>query len=428
MPVATAEATDRQAVVAAAHDDAPSVLSLIRDLVAVPSRGGIDAYGPIVGLLRDWLRARGLHPRVLHANDGTDVAVVCEITGAHPGPRLVLDACLDTAPFGDESAWTYPPATPVEHDGWLYGRGTADSKAAVAIFSHLAARLAARRHLIHGRLVLLFDLDEHTGGFGGAKTYFEGPDAPTDVAGVMIGYPGVDELVVGGRGVHRARLHVHGVSSHSGGRGSTPNAIAKAAQLVQELTAMQPVGADEQYPMGPKVTVTAVEGGQGYSVTPDLCTVNVDIRTTRSFGDRDAYLLLERQTAGVDGDWPDTRPTVIETVTRWPPYALNDDHPLPSALREAATDLGIPVRRKVAGPSNIGNYLAGRDVPATAGFGVNYKGVHATDERIETSTIPLIQAVYHASALTLLGPGSDVIGVGGPTDPDRRPGAVRDDQ
>jgi len=34
-----------------------------------------------------------------------------------------------------------------------------------------------------------------------------------------------------------------------------------------------------------KLTVTAITGGRGYSVTPDLCAINVDIRTTLSFDD-----------------------------------------------------------------------------------------------------------------------------------------------
>ncbi|UJW36798.1 M20/M25/M40 family metallo-hydrolase [Saccharothrix sp. AJ9571] len=120
-------------------------------------------------------------------------------------------------------------------DGWLWGRGAADSKVGAAIFCHIAARLAAHPERLHGRLALLFDVDEHTGGFGGARTYFEGPDAPGEVAGVLIGYPGIEHVVIGGRGVYRATLHVHGISSHSGGRVSTPNALVKAADLIRAL-------------------------------------------------------------------------------------------------------------------------------------------------------------------------------------------------
>ncbi|WP_322755695.1 hypothetical protein [Frankia sp. Cas3] len=55
-----------------------------------------------------------------------------------------------------------------------------------------------------------------------------------------------------------------------------------------------------------------------------------------------------------------------------------------------------------AGPSNIGNYLAGLGIPATAGFGVAYEGMHAADERIRRDSIPAVQAAYHAAVLTLL--------------------------
>jgi succinyl-diaminopimelate desuccinylase len=54
------------------------------------------------------------------------VALTCQVPGGRPGSRFVLDACLDTAPFGDEAAWTYPPASGVIADGWLHGRGSAD--------------------------------------------------------------------------------------------------------------------------------------------------------------------------------------------------------------------------------------------------------------------------------------------------------------
>ena len=44
-----------------------------------------------------WLAGRGLVPRLLAGPGGEAVALVCEVAGG-PGPRYVLDACLDTAP------------------------------------------------------------------------------------------------------------------------------------------------------------------------------------------------------------------------------------------------------------------------------------------------------------------------------------------
>jgi len=68
----------------------------------------------------------------------------------------------------------------------------------------------------------------------------------------------------------------------------------------------------------------------------------------------------------------------------------------------AASAFGVDTEPKIAGPSNIGNYLAGLDIPATAGFGVTYTGLHATDERFRTDTVPTAHAIYHAALLRLL--------------------------
>jgi succinyl-diaminopimelate desuccinylase len=388
----------------AAREDHDSVIELASQLVRVPSRGGIDPYDPILNVVRSWLGEHTLPATMLSDTSGATVGLCCEISGSHPGPRWVLDTCLDTAPFGDESTWTHPPTSAYIKDGWMWGRGAADSKAGAAIFCHIAARLASLAEQLHGRLVLLFDVDEHTGNFGGAKRYFQGPDAPTDVAGVMIGYPGLNTLVVGGRGVFRVRLQIHGVSSHSGGSQATPNAIEKTAQLVTATaTAPLPDRMTEDFPLPPKITITTVQGGEGYSITPDLCTLGVDMRTTPAVDHRTLHALLSHAITIVDQAWPETRATTIDIDTQWPPYHTDQNSPIRTALLGAAASLGIDVQPKISGMSNIGNYLAGLNIPATAGFGVVYGGLHATDERIRLDTIPTIQATYHAAVLTLLG-------------------------
>jgi succinyl-diaminopimelate desuccinylase len=391
------------AALRAAQEDYDSVVNLTRELVRIPSRGGTDPYEPVVECMSAWLTGRGLNPRLLSAPDGQTVAMVCEITSGRPGPRYVLDACLDTAPFGDEAAWTYPPTSGEIDDGWLHGRGSADSKAGAAIFAHIAARQMLASDELAGSLVLLFDVDEHTGHFGGAKAYFPGAGAPERVDGVMIGYPGPDHVVTGGRGVLRARLRVHGVSSHSGGRALTPNAITKAAALVTTLSgATLPLAAQPDFPLSPRLSVTEITGGDGYSAVPDLCTLNVDARLTPVFEAPAAEALLRSIAGEVDDTWPGTQLTQVEITTRWPPYRLDDDSRLKTELLTAANQAGLSPTAKIAGPSNIGNYLAGLGIQATAGFGVEYEGLHSTNERIRIESIPLIQAAYHQTCRSLL--------------------------
>ena len=83
-------------------------VKLTRELVRIPSCGGIDPYDPVLDYMASWLAGHRLTCQRLAGPGGTTVALTCEITGTGEGPRYVLDACLDTAPFGDENAWTYP--------------------------------------------------------------------------------------------------------------------------------------------------------------------------------------------------------------------------------------------------------------------------------------------------------------------------------
>ncbi|MFI8228705.1 M20/M25/M40 family metallo-hydrolase [Streptomyces sp. NPDC085900] len=262
-------------------------VELAQELIRRPSRGGIDDHGPVLAVLDDWLGERELPRRRLRDDSGRTVALLVEIAGGRPGPWWTLDACVDTAPYGDESAWSFPPDAGDVVDGWLRGRGAADSKLAAALFCRIAAEVRERAGALRGGLAVLLDADEHTGRFGGARAYLADP-AAVRPAGVMIGYPGPDEVVVGGRGLWRATLAVHAKTGHSGARRTAPGAVSRAALLVRLLEEAELPDTEGEFPLPPRLTVTFCHGGEGFSVVPGRCEVGVDIRTTPGFGAQDA--------------------------------------------------------------------------------------------------------------------------------------------
>ncbi|KOG63990.1 peptidase dimerization protein [Streptomyces griseoflavus] len=387
----------------AAEARAASVVELARELIRRPSRAGIDDYGPVLGVLEDWLAARGLPHRRLYDDAESLVGLLVEVPGGRPGPWWALDACVDTAPYGNEAAWSFPPSCGEVRDGWLLGRGSADSKLAAAMFCHIAADLLPRAAGLGGGLAVLLDADEHTGNFGGARAYLADPHAARP-AGVMIGYPGLEEIVVGGRGLWRATIAVHAPSGHSGSRKTVVGAVSRAAHLVRLLDAAALPGIDgaAAFPLPPKLSVTSFHGGQGFSVTPDRCELNVDIRTTPAFDGAAAESLVRKAVAELDAHLPAAEPTDITPVATWPPFRLAPDEQPAAALLSAAAEAGLTVRTKTAGPSNIGNLLAGQGIAATAGFGVPYQGLHALDERAHLAELPTVYAVYQRAVLGLL--------------------------
>jgi succinyl-diaminopimelate desuccinylase len=382
-----------------------SIVALTRELVRIPSRGGEDSCEPALRAAREWLDAHGVSVMVLRSEAGEPVGTVAELRGAEPGPTYCLNACLDTAPFGDLGAWWAAPTEAACADGWLYGRGAADSKVAVAIFSHLAVELLSDAHRFHGRLLVFFDGDEHTGRFAGVRSFLR--EFP-DLDGVMIGYPGNDAVIVGARGFYRATVTLHGVSAHSGQ--STPggqNAVEKAALLVNVLGAHDMSAASSPgFPLMPTLTVTGVSGGSGgsgFSVVPDTCQVMIDVRLTPSFTADDARELLITVVDDIDRRRPGRARAHIEEAAGWPAYRLDEDSPVASALLSAAQrhhDATTPAR--VCGPSNIGNLFFAHGIDATCGFGASYKGVHAPNEGVEINTVPMTYRVYRDAIRKLL--------------------------
>lgn len=366
--------------------DVEGIVALAAELVRLPSRGGADSPVPVLRTLAGWLAANGLVPRELRGAAGDIVGLCVRATAADPGPLVCLDACIDTAPFGDESLWSRPPTSGAVSDGKLWGRGAADSKTGAAILAHVVRDLVRDGAIARGGVELLLDADEHTGRFGGARAFLAALERPPD--GALLGYPGNDELIRGSRGFLRLRLHMTGRAAHSGAtedRGV--NAIARLARIVSALEEAKLPGEPAPFDFGPSVTVTAIDGGEGFSQVPDRASCSVDIRLTPGFGESAAQAWLARIVP---------QAVRIERVECWPPYLVAEDDPLVCAFQGAGSAaFGRPVPLAVCGPSNIGNLFAAHRIPTICGLGVTAENVHGTDECARIDSIPAVYRGYY---------------------------------
>ncbi|MBF9016757.1 MULTISPECIES: M20 family metallopeptidase [unclassified Oceanispirochaeta] len=379
-----------------------SILNMIKEMVHIPTQGGIDDTEPMLRYLTDWYASRGMKGNILKDENGKNCAFIF-ILGEGDGPLYCLNACGDTADIGNPAEWSRDPFSAEEEEGWLYGRGSCDSRAGVAIFSHILHDLFLEKSLTSGRLAVMFDVDEHTGNFGGVKALVrENPD----LAGVMIGYPGFDEVVCGARGFYRVELVVSGKSGHTGMAGDNEqNALRKGAALIEELYSRELSALeDKDFPFGPKLTVTKMRGGNGFSVVPDDCRILVDVRLTNTFDAQKASGLLCDAAAAVDERFPSPHPTAVNEKGSWPPYVLPSSSVVASALHKGASSItGRDIPRVVCGPSNIGNYLFSLGIEATCGFGVKNRNFHGIDECIEIVTIDPVYRSYREAVDILFG-------------------------
>jgi hypothetical protein len=109
------------------------LIAFTQALVRTPSLSGEE--GAVVELVLAEMRALGFD-RVWADENGSAIGV---IEGARPGPTLLLDAHCDTVGIAPGSTWTRDPFGAEIDGGYLYGRGTADMKGALAAMIHAAA-------------------------------------------------------------------------------------------------------------------------------------------------------------------------------------------------------------------------------------------------------------------------------------------------
>lgn len=127
-------------LVARVREVLPSVRADLEDLVRIASVWADPARRGEVQ------RSAELTAKLLSQAGFGDVCIVSEggapaVIAHHPAPpgapTVLLYAHHDVQPEGDRSQWASEPFEPVERDGRLYGRGSADDKAGIA--THLAA-------------------------------------------------------------------------------------------------------------------------------------------------------------------------------------------------------------------------------------------------------------------------------------------------
>jgi succinyl-diaminopimelate desuccinylase len=187
--------------------------------------------------------------------------------------RVAIAGHIDTVPINGNV-----PTRDLDIDGepHLWGRGTVDMKAGVAVQLKLAAELAYPRVDITW---MWYDHEEVDADLNGltrlARTR---PDFfAADFA--ILGEPSNGQVEGGCNGTMRAIVRTRGVRAHSARAWVGENAIHKAAPVLARLAAYEPAAISVEglvYREG--LNAVRIGGGVASNVIPDLCEIEVNYR------------------------------------------------------------------------------------------------------------------------------------------------------
>lgn len=220
----------------------PLLCRELGDLVRIPSISGDDApAGPIQAahdLVADLLRDAGLGQVETLDLPDTNPIVVGELPAPDGAPTVLLYSHYDVVGAGDEALWSSPPFEPVERDGAMFGRGTADSKANV--ITHVGALRAWEGQPPVGIKVVIEGQEE----VGSAFNVYPPTDPERFRADAMLiadmgsVRPGVPTLTVALRGmaVVDVELRTLAGAKHSGQfGGAAPDALLALLRALASL-------------------------------------------------------------------------------------------------------------------------------------------------------------------------------------------------
>lgn len=183
---------------------------------------------------------------------------------------LMFNGHIDTMPPGDESLWKYPPHTPTEEDGRLYGLGSADMKGGL-MASILAVKLFKDAGLeLPTDVKIVSVCDEEGGGNGSIQAAMNGQKADY----VVVCEPTGDKLITAHMGFVFFKVCIRGKANHSGEKWAGVSAIDKAIKLINGLNELEHGWLLKyKHPLlpAPNLNVGTIHGGSAGSTVAGEC-------------------------------------------------------------------------------------------------------------------------------------------------------------
>ena len=257
----------------------PSTLEMIQQLIATPSVSCVNpqidqSNLPVINLLANWLNELGFQVELLPVSEGK--ANLIATLGSGTG-GLILAGHTDTVPY-DENRWLHEPFKLTEDNGKLYGLGTSDMKAFLALAIEAAINFDKNEY--KQPLIILATSDEETT-MAGAKALVDAGKPTARYA--VIGEPTGMQPIRMHKGIMMEAVRITGLAGHSSNPAYGHNALEAMHLLIAELLKWREE-LQQQYnnhlfevPV-PTMNLGHIHGGDNPNRICGACELHIDIR------------------------------------------------------------------------------------------------------------------------------------------------------
>jgi putative selenium metabolism hydrolase len=386
--------------------DRNDLVAFLQDLIRIPSPSTKEKA--LAERLAEEMRRVGF-PRVRCDRIGNVIGCL----GTSTGPKLIYNGHMDTVGVSDPAAWARDPYGAQIEGGILYGLGACDMKGALAAMVYGAKALIDARIKLAGELCVVGVVQEEPCEGLAMQVLIEEEGVKPDF--VVLGEPTNLQIKRGQRGRLEMKVTVRGRSCHASTPEQGRNAIYDAARLIFGIELLAPQLANDPFLGQGSIAVTQIDSSAASrNAIPDTCTLYIDRRLT--LGETEAKALAEIQgiiaREGVKArvqvsEYQATSYTGYECRAReyYPPWALDQDHPLVQATARAIRNtLGYRPRIGQWAFSTDGVYTMGKANIPTVGFGPGEERfAHTVDDQIRLADVVAAARVYARLAVELLG-------------------------
>ena len=373
-------------------------VDLTRELVRCESVTPVEAGA--LTLLADRLAPLGFRcERMDFSEAGTpDIANLYARVGSG-GRHFCFAGHSDVVPVGDLSSWSIGPFSAELNGGYLFGRGAADMKGAIAAFAAATASFLRRRGSgFGGSISLLITGDEEGPAVNGTvKMLARLRERGEKIDACIVGEPTSakrfgDMMKIGRRGSVNIDLVVRGIQGHVAYPHMVDNPIHRLSKLIEALVAT-PLDAGSTHFQPTTLQMTTVDTGNAAdNIVPGIVRARFNSRfndlwtSTSLIAEFRRRLDAANEAVGGNGLYETTARVSGESFYT-PPGELSDL--VAGAVREI---VGVDPELSTTGGTSDARFIR-TDAPVLE-FGLVGESMHKVDEKTAIADLGALARVY----------------------------------